>query len=313
MATKLTISVTGINDVLASFDVIRIKRSITGDGGPYELITDLTSTPATLTAPLSGNYNVVNKTLSLIVDQGGQIDVLFTGTDPLTVPQVVDQINTAVGESIASDVSNTLVLTSTNTGTASVIEIVGGGAAVEFGWSGGERDIGEDPHIVMQPDVSVYSYTDEDGDSDYFYVAQFFNTANNLQSNDSAPFQGGAATLVSASNLSTVKVDLVDGAGVAIPDQEISFYPTYELHSVEGFQVALNRAPITIKTDNAGHAEKSLVRGARFKVVFEGTTVIREIVIPDAPETDLLAEMGLAPDPFDIETPNFPFAIRRTL
>jgi hypothetical protein len=311
--TKLSITVTGIDTVLLTYNVIRVKRSTTGIDGTYSLLTANAPAPATLTAPSPGNYDVAGKTLQLLVDQGGQIDVLFTGLTPLTVPQVVDQINTAVGEVIASDESNYLKLTSTNNGTASKIEIVGGSAAPEFGWADGTRDIGEEAHITLQTGVSVYTFLDNDGESGYFYKVHYYNTTTNLQSNDSSPFEGDVGTLVSAGELSTVKVDLVDARGIAVPNQEITFYPMHELLEVEGFQVALNRAAITITTNNSGHAEVNLVRGLRVRVVFEGTSIIRDITIPDAAETDLLAVMGEAPDPFDISTLPFPEAPRRTV
>lgn len=312
--TKLSITVTGIETVIQTYDAIRVKRSVTGIDGTYSLLTANAPTSAALTAPLPGNYDVVGKTLQLLVDQLGQLDIQFTGgVDPLTVPQVVEQINTAVGEVVASDVGNYLNLTSTNTGTASKIEIVGGSAAPVFGWADGTRDIGEEAHITLQAGVSVYSFLDNDGEAGYFYKVQYYNTSNGLQSNDSSAFEGDVGTLVSADKLSSVQVDLVDARGIAVPHQEITFYPMHELLEVEGFQVALNRAPITIVTNNSGHAEVNLVRGLRVRVVFEGTSIIRDITIPDEAETDLLTVLGEAPDPFDIKTLPFPEAPRRTL
>jgi hypothetical protein len=312
--TKLSITVTGIENVLLSYNSIRVKRSTDGVDGTYHLLTANAPTPASLVAPDEGNYDIVGKTLQLLVDQVGQLDILFTGgIDPLTVAQVVEQVNEAVGDDVASDEGNHLLLTSTTTGTASKIEIVGGSAAAEFGWSGGERDIGEEAHITLQPNVSAYTFLDNDGEPGYFYKVQYYNTSSGLQSNDSSPFEGDVGTLVSSDKLTLVKVDLVDGRGIAVPNQEITFYPMHELLQVEGFQVALSRAPITIKTNNAGHAETPLVRGMRVRVVFEGTSIIRDITLPDQAETNLLTEMGAAPDPFDIAELPFPLAPRRTL
>ena len=312
-ATTLNISVSGIDQVLLNFNVIRIKRSTTGVDGTYSLLTADAPAPATLTAGNAGNYDVAGKTLKIFVDQGAQVDILFTGLSPLTVPQVVGQINTALGASIASDVGNTLVLTSTTTGTASRIELVDGSANAVFGFSDGERDIGEEAHVLLQTDVSSYTFIDKDGESGYFYKAQFYNTSTGLESNDSSPFEGDVGTLISTANLSTAKVDLVDGRGVAVEGQEISFYPHHDLLEVEGYQVALTRAPIVIQTNNAGHAEVTLVRGLKVKVVFEGTSLIRDITVPDAAEFNLLSEMNSVPDPFDVADPNFPPAFRRTL
>ena len=311
--TRLTISVTNIADIMASFNAIRIKRSTTGISGTYDLLTANAPEHAALLAPTAGNYDVVGKTLKLQIDQNDEVDVLFTGIGILTVPQVVSQINVALGATIASDSSNHLLLTSVLTGTISKIIVVGGDAITAFGWTAGKKALGKESHITLQTGVSVYSFLDNDGGSDYYYRAQYYNTATLLSSADSEPFEGDVGTLVTADQLCRIKVDLVDGRGVAIPNQEITFYPQHEPLEVEGFQVALNRAPITVKTDNAGHAEVSLVRGLHVRVVFEGTSIIRDIDIPDAAEANLLHQMSLAPDPYSITEMPFPPAPRRTL
>jgi hypothetical protein len=311
--TQLTITVTDVTSVMASFDVIRIKRSITGIDGTYGLITDLSPKPAHLQPPIAGPWSVVSKTLKLKVDMNPEVSIIFTGTNPLSAAAVAPQINAAVGATVASEIAGVLHLTSTLTGTKSKLEITGGAAAADFGWITGTRDIGEDAHIQLIAGQGIYSYQDDDGEPGYYYKAQFFNTTNLLESQDSQPFQGAASTMLTADKLSKAMVKLVDGAGVAVPDQEITFYTIHEPFTVEGFQVALARKPITIKTDNAGQAEVVLVRGLKIKVVFEGTSVIREIQVPNTPEFDLLQELGAAPDPFRVVEVNFPAAPRRTV
>ncbi len=320
MAVTLTINVGNIEAALASFDVIKVKRSIAGIGGPYVDITDNTPQPGELVAPLPGNYDVVSKTLQLLVDQDPQVNVLFTDPpappiigNPLTAAQAATQINDAVGQVVAFDDAGTLRLTSTNTGLASRIEIVGGGAAAEFGWVAGDRDVGEEAHIQLVAGQSLYSFTDNDGEASYYYVAQFLNTSNGLTSAESTPFQGAAGTVVDPSNLSVAKVDLIDGRGLALPEQEITFYGQDLSFEVGGYQLALTRKPITIVTDNTGHAEVPLVIGSRWKVIFEGTSFIREFTVPDAASFDLLTLLGAAPDPFRIVEVQFPPALRRTL
>jgi hypothetical protein len=309
---QLTINVPQPDVVLNDFDVIRVKRSITVEGGPYSLITANTATSAFLAAPNAGPYAVVGLTLSFLIDQQTQFDHVFTGTDPLTAAQVVDQLNTLVGDTVAVDNGGTLELNGIITGTESKVEIVANGAAAVFGWAAGDRDIGEEPHVTVQTGVTLYNFVDNDGEAGYFYTVQYYNTVNGLASNDSDPFQGAPGTLVDPTDLSSGSVDLVDASGRAVPNQEISFYSVHEPLQVGAFQVALNRAPITIETDNAGHAEVNLVRGLRVKVVFEGTSIIREFTVPDTATFDLLQILGDAEDPYSISQPNFPFAIRRT-
>jgi len=315
MAVTLTINVGNIEAALASYDVIKIKRSTTGYAGVYSDITAVTPQAATLTAPAAGNYDVAGKTLQFIIDQQAQVDHIFAGVPgtPLTAAQVADQLNTAFGTTVAYDDAGTLVFISATTGTASRVEIVGGGAAADFGWSGGERDIGEAAHIQLVAGQSLYSFTDHDGESSYYYKAQFLNTSNNLTSAESTPFQGDAGTVVGSDKLAVAKVDLIDGRGLALPEQEITFYGVDQQLQVEGFKLTLNRKPITIITDNTGHAEVPLVKGSKWKVVFEGTSFIREFTVPDEPSFDLLSLLGAAPDPFKIVEVQFPAAIRRTL
>lgn len=312
MSIKINVNVSNPATVLLSFGLIRVKRSTDGVDGTYEYITALAPAAATLLAPTDEAYDVVGKTLSLKRDSHDQVDVLFTGTQPLTANQVGAQIDTALGVAVSSNDSDALRLTSTITGTASKFEIVGGSAAAEFGWTAGDRDIGEDAHITLLGDQSLYEYVDNDGAEGYYYKVNYYNSGNGQSSLDSSPFLGSVTTLVGADSLSIAKVDLVDARGVAIPNQEITFYSTHEPLTVDGFQVALVREPVTITTDNAGHAEVPLIRGLKVKVVFEGTSLIRDITVPDQASFDILDAMGNAPDPYGVSEPSFPFAIRRT-
>jgi hypothetical protein len=312
-AVQLQISVSDIEAALASFDVIRVQRSVDGELGTYNDLTAPTPAGAVLDAPTAGPYTVVGKTLSVLEDSQGQVDTVFTGSDPLTAAQVAAQINAATGTTFAYDASGTLRLASSITGTASKAEIADSDAAADFGWVEGDRDIGEDAHVSLVEGQSVYTYTDNDGAAGYYYRVQYYNSSSGLTSAFSDPFLGSLATLLSPSSLSLGKVDLVNLSGVAVPDQDITFYSMQEALSIEGFQVGLIRAPITVRTDNAGHAEVKLARGAKVRVVFEGTALIREFTVPDVDEFDVLDEMSSAPDPYDVKTIQFPSAIRRTL
>lgn len=313
MSMKLTISVPDLPSVMSSFDVIRVKRSVDGEEGQYELLTALTPQAASILAGLSENYAVAGKTFELKVDFGDASTVDFVGTAPLDADGVATQINDALGGAVAVDSLGFLELVSPTTGTGSKVKIVGGTALGDLGFTAGDEDYGEDAHIPLQSGMSLYDYTDSSGEGSYYYKAQFYNTATGLSSVDSSPFKGEPGTVVGIENLSIAKVDLIDGRGVALPDQEITFYGMDQQLQVDGFKMTLTRKPITIVTDNSGHAEVSLVRGSKWKVVFEGTSFIREFVVPGTDDFDLLSVLGSAPDPFNVSEPQFPPAIRRTL
>jgi hypothetical protein len=313
-AVNLDIFVSDIAAALASFNVIRVRRSTTLPTGPFTEITKVAPPDAaTLTGTLSSPFVVVGQTLQLIRDSQPQVNVTFTGTNPLTVDQVKDQINTAAGVIIAADAAGKLKLTSTITGTASKMEIVGGSAAPTLGFTAGQRDIGSDAHIPLVSGVSTYDYTDNDGEAGYWYQVSFFHTGTLLQSAWSPAFQGGPGTQVTSANLSTAMIDMVDAKGVALVGQKISFFSIHQPLQVEGFQVALNRAPVTVETDNAGHAEVTLVRGLKMRVVFHGTSLVRDIEIPNAATFNLLTLVQGAPDPYDIANTNLLAAPRRTI
>lgn len=312
MAVTLTVKVSNIEIALASFDAVKIKRSVSGAAGPYTDITASTAQPASLTPSLPGPYAVATKTLQLVRDEEDQVDIVFAGDGPLSVAQVVSQINAAVGAVIAAEVGEELVLASTTTGTASRLLIVGGDAASLFGWAAGQEDLGEDIHIPLTFGQTSYNFVDASGQPSYFYKAQFINTSTGLTAADSAPFQGGDVAFVGSEYLSVAKVDLVDGRGVPLKNQEIALYNLDNAFSVDSMSVALTRQPVMMVTDADGHAEVSLVRGTKWRAVFVGTSLIREFTVPDSTEFNLLTLMGSAPDPFKIAEPQFPSAPRRT-
>jgi hypothetical protein len=311
----LSIFVDNIDDALASFDSIRVQRAEL-DTGPWTEITADGAQSAVLLGSEDSPFAVVAKTMQLQVDSGNLHDIVFTGTDPLTVDQVADQIN-AVEAGVASDLAGKLNLESTLNGTQSKIYLPGGGALTDLGFTAGDRDIGEEDYVDLVPGESVYNFYDRDGNGTgsqtFFYRVAFYNQSSGLTSDWSEPFEAEPGTVITAGNLSIGGINLVDAAGVSQPDHRITFYPLHEPLEVEGFHVALMRAPITVVTNNSGYAEVTLVRGLRVKMVIEGTAYVREFTVPDQPTFDVLEIAATAPDPFNPVEPDYPYAIRRTL
>lgn len=313
MAVSLTIQVSDIESALVLYNVIKVKRSTTGLAGIYTDLTALTPQRATLQPPTGSPYNVSGEVLQIIVDSLAQENITFTGTNPLSAAQLAPQINAALGAEIAAEVVGELVLTSTSLGTASKLTIMGGSSIADFGWTAGAKDIGEEAHIQLVEGQSLYGFTDNDGEESYFYKVQFLNTENGLTSDESDPFQSEPGSLVPIEQMSLATVDLLDGRGMPLEEQEISLYGVDEAFPIEGFQIPLTRKPITIVTDSSGHAEVSLVRGTRWRAVFNGTSFVREFVVPDDTTFDLLTVMADSSDPFEVAEPEYPAAPRRTL
>jgi hypothetical protein len=314
MPINLSIFTGDITVVLGSFNVLRVERSISGVVGPFVEITAPTATPASLTAPNGGSLAVSGLTLQIQISNEPPALVTFTGTNPLTPAQIVSQINAVFSPDIATEVTNHLKLTSPTTGTDSKVKILGGTSLSLFGFTVNQTDIGEDPYIALTSGQETYSYTDDAGEAGYFYRTWFFHTTTLLESPRSDPFEGVPGTQVTSGQLSLATIDLVDLSGKALPNRKISVYPVSQPLLVEGFGVDLGRAGITIETDNSGHAETQLVRGSIVKVVFDGTSFIRTISVPDVSTFDLLEALSAVPDQFSTAViPNLPAAPRRTM
>lgn len=314
MAINIDVFVSNIVAALASFDVVEVQRSVTVDSGPFEFLTKVApADAATLLGSITGPFTIVGQTLQVKVDSGAQVDVVFTGIDPLTTAQVLDQINTALLATVAFDESNALRLTSTITGTSSKMEVVDGSAAATLGFTAGQRDIGSEEYIDLVTDQDAYIFIDNDGQAGYFYRVRFLRPSTGAVSQWSAPFLGAPGTQVTTASLSLATIDLIDASGQAQAEQKITFYPLNKPLTVEGFSVAIGRGPVTMETDNAGHAEVSLVRGTELRVLFEGTSLIRDIVVPDQTTFNLLGLVEVSPDIYDVVEPNLPAAPRRSI
>lgn len=308
----LELFVSNIANALASYDVMRVRRALL-EVGPWAEITASAAQAAILTGTELSPFDVSGLVLQLKVDSDVQVDVTFTGTDPLTVDQVASQLNSALGDTVAYDDSGKVKLESNLTGTQSKMEVVGGSAATTLGFTAAQRDIGKEPYEQLVSGQNSYPFYDRDGDYAEYYQVAYYNTSSGLMSQWSEAFQAEPGTAVDASNLSVGSIDLTDARGVSLAEQRITFYPLHEPLKVEGFAIALAKKPITIETNNAGHAEVTLVRGLRVRVVFEETSLIREIVVPDAATFDLLDLISAAPDPYNPVEPDYPYAIRRSL
>lgn len=311
MSTTLKLFVDDIAATLQSYSHMKVRRA-PAEAGPYTELTAATAQPAEIVGTATGPFTVSGTTLQLQINRGVPENIVFSGIDPLSIGAVCAQIN-AVYPGLAQEVGGVIVLRTTDSGTAARIDILTGSAAAILGFIEGDHDAGEEPWVTLVSGQNSYDFYDRDGGDSEYYQAAFYNQANGLTSQWSTAFKGEPGTVIDTGNLSIGRIDLVDGSGSSLPGQSIVFYPMWEPQTIDGFQVAMSRTPITITTNNSGHAEVSLVRGLKVKAVFEETSFIREFTVPDAPTFDILAVMGAAPDPFNPVAPDFPDAPRRTL
>jgi len=311
MATiKLKIYVANLSNVLTLFDTIRVYRSTTGEAGVYELTTGDVAAAATLLGSQIAPFTLNGLTLVVSVDGGSDQTVTFASPNPVGVDAAIDEINDQTTGLIATEESGAIRLTSDTTGTSSTLEITGGTGLTALGFTLGDLDIGEDQHIALQAGVENYEYDDQSGDISYWYKTQYYNTGSGGFSSLSDPIQGDVGTTLPSSELVTGTVDVVDPDGKPVEDMRIVFYNIYTPPLERGAYVAIGRT-VTVTTDQAGHAEVSLIKGMIVDVTFAGTGVTRRIQIPDADFT-LWDEIAVADDNYQIQVPTIVDAVRRS-
>ena len=113
------------------------------------------------------------------------------------------------------------------------------------------------------------------------------------------------------SSLVLGKIVLANIAGMAIPNKSIYLYHTglptniASDAAIGGFaSIGVIESAITIKTNGSGYAEVSLYKGMRIRISFEGSRLIKEIVVPEV-DFNLFTQISSAPDFTSIIIPEY--------
>jgi len=311
---RLQIYVADIRGTMSLFDHIEVQRSIAGS--PFSDAASITATSA-IAATLSGTVEqpyvgLSGTSLQLEINQGTEFTVPFTDPDPTSIQSVIKAITSLVPGLIAVDVGNVLQLTTVNKGTASAIEIIGGSAVSVLGFTPGQLDEGEDEHIQLLPKVSVYSYFDQGGTSTAYYRTRFVNTVSGNTSTWSDWAVGASTFAVDEDHIITGTVKMANIDGTPLVGAKVTVVNVYSPIVQDGFFIAGRSRTVT--TDVSGQAQVTLVMGSIIDVVLEGTSVIRRIQVPSTGSTfDLLDQSLQTDDPFGIQTPDLPAAVRSSL
>lgn len=301
--SSLTIHVDRLNDVLATYDRVEVHRSTVGVGGPFNEVTDPSgATPAQIDGTATGPFTLDGLTLDLTID-GVAVPVTFSGTDPLDLATVLAAINEEAS-GIASEVptdTDKLRLTSTKTGTGSAVLVAASAAATALGLSTTQVN-GKEARIVLVSGTTDYEFRDLDGLDSYFYQTRYSSTSSAVVSAFSDPRQGSAEVVAPGSELISAELSLLDGTGKPVVGRRISFIlQTTQAVAATAYQAIPGvDANVFVLTTETGFATIDLLKGATYKMVIEGTSFIREFVVPDSGPFDVLALAGTAPDPFDI-------------
>lgn len=308
------------------FDRLEVWRSRGTALGPYEPLHDTGAMPARLplnsedppdVAATGPSVPLNGKLLQLLVDERIPINVTFSGTDPMTFAQAASQI-TAQSQNYltAYVVGAVLVVQTVEVGLKTSLRVSGGDAAPLLGLSTSELGslaFGRDARFVLTHGVEDYSLLDPNGSPEFFYEARFFNSQTFVVSQFSRPFQGRPLVGLPTSALCRCFVDLVDVNGEPATNQEVLVFGKFEGLQVGG--KTITGGSLKLLTDEAGHAETLIPRGLHISVAIGGTTLVRDLDVPTDPAVESINMMGPSGtnDVFTVQTPNIPYATRRSL
>jgi hypothetical protein len=314
MATiTIKVYVSEVDNVLLNFDVLQVQRSKLGT--PYTdaaFITADSAEPPVLMGTTEGDFAGLNgEQLKVKVNGGAEQSVTFISADPISLTNVLGEINGAIADlTAANDGTGKVELTGNLSGTAGTIEVTGGGAAAILGLS---QVIvhGRDQHVGLQAGVSEYTYDDLSGEASYWYRTRYFNTTTETYGGWSDWIQGSTGAAVSADDLIIGKIQMADIDGSALSGMFITLVNVYSPLIADGYFIAGRTKQI--ETDGTGMAETVLIKGMVLDVVVEGTSIIRRITVPSTgSEFDLLDASLVQDDPFQIQVPDLPSAVRRS-
>jgi hypothetical protein len=313
---KLKIYVAELANVMLLYDSIWVQRSTTAPPTTTEVdLTDDAAAPAVLIGTLEGPYTLNGKTLVFKVN-GTELTVTFTSPDPVAIPDVIDEINTALtGAGLAATASDDgtgkLKLETDDSGTQYTLEIMSGSSLTELGFTAGDKDNGEAEHITLVAGTTDYEFDDGSGLASYYYRTRFYNTSNGTFSGWSDWIQGTTGAAVDAAELIVGKVKLAGVDGTAWASRKVVIVNVYDPVLKDGYGIF--GAAVVLETDGTGYAETTLVKGSLVDVIFAGTSIVRRIRVPDSgTEFDLLDDSLVVYDRLEIVKSDLPYAPRRT-
>lgn len=309
---EIRIFVPELSSVLALFDYIQVQRSVSGPPlySDAAFITADDATSATVTGSVIQPYpGLQGLQLKLKVDQGVEQAVTFTAINPVSLPNVITQINSTITGLVASNNSGHLKLTNASEGTISVIEITNGSANTVLGFSAGQKVNGQDENVQLLTGVSSYTYFDRSGLATNYYRTRYYQSLDGSYSAWSDWVLGSTGTAIGSGYLISGRINLADIDGTALVGRKVTIVNVYHPLIKDSYFIA-GRSK-TMETDGTGQAQTLLVKESVVDVIVEGTSVIRRISVPSTgTEFDLLDPSLQTDDPFGIQLPDLPAAVR---
>lgn len=310
MVVQLTILVGNVDDLIGlGYSRIEIYQS-TDQGNSFKEITDSVASAAEFDSLVAQTtFQMGGKLLKLKVNGGAEQSISFSSLiDFWTATQVANRINEVVG-ALASVVDTTTVrLTSNTLGRASSVEITYTDALDLFPTTG--IVYGKAARITLVGGTRIYTFPDVAGKDTDRYKWRFSANGVNPFSDYSAVVSGVVAPTLDAGSLAVATAQFFDSGGQPHKTRILVGMDSNPQQSGQAFLV---QGPSkVVDSDDSGFLQVTLVRGTRCRVAIQGTSYVREFVVPDVASFDLMSVMATSPDPFTVQSVP-PQLIRRSL
>lgn len=311
-AVAIVINIQDIDSALRVYDHIEVQKSV---GGPPSYtdarsVTSAMAGGATVTGSATGPFiGVDGAVLSLDVD--GQLATEhFTEPDPNTITSVIRQL-AGLTSIIASNSSGHLAITTVSVGSGVRLAILAGSVNSVLGFTTGTTTYGTDQHIQLRAGVSKYTYMDLSGAGPAYYRHRLINTSTGVFSDWYPWFLGPGTSVIPSTDLIIGTIHVAGLEGGAEAGMNVTVVNVYNPLVKDGYFIA--GASVTKQVDANGLASFELVQGAQVDVILEGTSIIRRITVPTTGTTfDLLDPSLQVDDPFGIQVPDLPAAVRHS-
>jgi hypothetical protein len=313
-------------DWLGSFSHLEVWRSMEGESGPYERMTESIYAPAQLPVgaedpdDATGGYaNIVGKELEFLLNESLSLSYTFTGSNPLTRQQCATQLTAAFPAYLSAHVDEfgSFVVRTTQVGALASLRVLSTDAAALLELPTQDPDnlaYGLDARIPLLPGVKQYSFRDPFGKTSYAYKTRLYNALSGEFSAFSMPVSGAVRTAVSPDNVVIGFLRLMGLDGRSIKDREVLLYNSYTA-SRQGDFTIVNEGQRKV-TDSNGYVAFSLMRGTTVDVLVPGTALSQRVTVPsDAAVTEfnLLDPAYGNNDAFGVQRVDFEYAERRSL
>lgn len=309
MTVQLSILVAN-NDSLIGLGYTRIEVWQSIDGGDtYQEVTAASAQAAFQDSfAAQTTFRQGGKLLKFIINGGSEVSVSFSPlVDYWTAQQVADRIN-EVAPGVASVVSDKVRLSSSSTGRASSVEVTySDGADLGFPIV---KVFGKDPRITLTPSTLSYLYSDVSGLTSARYRWRFSANGVDPLSEYSSYVFGSEVPLVGSGQISVCSTTFIGLNGQPVKTKVIVVAD--QPPSALGGYAVTNHQPLIFESGADGFIQFTLVRGAKVRVAIEGSSFVREFIVPNAASFDLLSVLSVASDPFTVQSVP-PYLIRRNV